>query len=138
MKCSNVFLQQAKRLSQCTSNPERIYKLMRHTMNDTIKLLKAINVLDMMRGMNNRGLVLPRVMDQTRNMCKGMRYGGGEKPRIMAQQLMKWKQTDSWRVLREQKERSTKVWRDSEKILREHQVSERYSRIWENEKKSPF
>ena len=89
-------------------------------MNDTIKLLKAINVLDMMRGMNNRGLVLPRVMDQTRNVCKGMRNGGGEKPRIMAQQVMKWKQTDSWRVVREQKERSTKVWRDSEKILRDH------------------
>ena len=103
-------------------------------MKSTIKLLKAYNVLNLMRGLVNRGIVLPRVIATTRKMCSDMRGGGRNKPRILAETVMKWKLHDAGSVVREQEEVNTRVWRESERILRDLQVSERFFTVWETEK----
>ena len=134
MKCSNGFLKSAIRLSEFTRNPHRVYNVMRHTMNSTIKLLKANNVLNLMRGLVHRGLVLTPVMAMTENLCKSMRGGGGRRPKILAERVMRWKLWDAERVVKEQKEFNTRNWRECEKVLKEYQINERYFILWEREK----
>ena len=107
---------------------------MRQTMKTTIQLLKAYNVLDLMRGLVNRGLALTCVNSLTKKMCSGMVRGGRDRPKILAEKIMKWKLSDAGRVVRERRETNTKVWRENEPVLRDHQVSERFFRLWEEEK----
>ena len=47
---------------------------------------------------------------------------------------MQWKLSDAYFVVKEQKEANTQVWRENERILRDHHVSERFFTIWEEEK----
>ena len=96
---------------------------MRQTMKTTIQLLKAYNVLDLMRGLVNRGLALTCVNSLTKKLCNGMVGGGRDRPKILAEKIMKWKLSDAGRVVRERRETNTQVWRQNEKELRNNQIS---------------
>ena len=131
MRSSNHFLAQAYRLSESTRNPQRVYNAMRRAMNDTIKLLKAVYVMDLLDTIVNRGLVLSTVSGQCRKLCRGLR---GDKHKVISSQLMSWKLQDAKRVLRETKRSHTQIWREEEAVLNEYNVSERFAIIWEVEK----
>ena len=131
MKCSNGFMAEAYRLSQSTSNPQRVYTAIRHTMRMTIRLLQASSVVNLLERLINRGLSTTPVATMCRNACRGL---SDEKPRIIGAQLMKWKVIDARSVLKHRKRENTKVWRENEKVLRQFRVCEDFFVIWEREK----
>ena len=128
---SNRFMVDAYRLSNSTRNPQRAIKTMRRSMNSTIRLLKAIYVVDLLEKMTKRGLVLSSVMKMARGMCSGLK---GDKAKLIADMIMQWKLQDANRVLKEKKRENTRIWREDRAILSELQVSQKYLEIWQNEK----
>ena len=103
-------------------------------MKTSIKLLKAYNVLNLIRGLIHRGIVLPSVTAATKRICKDMRGEGRSKHKILSETIMKWKLNDAECVVREQEETNTRIWRENERVLRDLLVSERFFEIWEKEK----
>ena len=122
---------QAYRLAESTRNPTRAISAMRRAMNDTISLLKAIYVYDLLDKLVNRGLTLTTVWSLSRSLCRGLK---GDKHRVISKKIMNWKLQDASRVLRERKECHTKMWREEGAVLKEYGVSERFAVIWEVEK----
>ena len=86
MRCSNHFMVQAYRLSNHTRNPQRALQTMRRSMNDTISLLKAIYVLDMLEKMVRLGLTLTTVNALSTSLCRGLR---GDKHMTISEKVMK-------------------------------------------------
>ena len=73
---------------------------MRRSMNDTISLLKAIYVLDMLEKMVRLGLTLTTVNALSTSLCRGLR---GDKHMTISEKVMKWKLEDARRVVKERK-----------------------------------
>ena len=100
MKISSHYIALARRLSCVTSSPQRAFLVMRQAMQDTLRLLKAISVLDMFIVLVRRDLVLTTVRHQCASMCRGLQ---GDKEATLARMIMKWKMADAKRVVKERK-----------------------------------
>ena len=61
-------MRKAYGLSNTTRNPQRAIVAMRRSMNDTIKLLKAIYVMDLLEVLVRKGLVLTTVTALTNSL----------------------------------------------------------------------
>ena len=131
MKVSNQFMAQAYCLSNSTRNPQRVMTAMRRAMHDTVSLLKAIYVCDLLERLISRGLVLTGLSSMSKRTCRGLK---GDKHKRIADQVMEWKYQDAKRVLKERKLCHTRMWREEGRVLEQHGVSQRFSAIWEVEK----
>ena len=101
-------------------------------MLDTLRLLKAISVLDMFIVMEKKDLVLTTVQHQCESMCRGLR---GDKKATLARTIMKWKLSDAKRVVKEHKYSHTHAWRKQRCVLIELGVCDPFLRFWESMKK---
>ena len=118
-------------LSYTTSNPQRAKNAMRHVMKQTTRLLKANYVVDLIRNLTKRGLPLREVCSITNKLCRGI---DGSKPNVLSGIIMRWKFNDAMKAAKRSKCESTKVWRETEPMLREYGVSHRFNKIWSDEK----
>ena len=105
---------------------------MKRVMTQTIRLLKADYVTDLLRRLVNRGLALRSVTALADRLCGGLR--GEEKRRVLRDRVMKWKLKDAQTVQKKEKWKNTKVWREEVEVLRWNRVDERFFIIWDKEK----
>ena len=74
---------------------------MKRVMTQTIRLLKADYVTDLLRRLVNRGLALRSVTALADRLCGGLR--GEEKRRVLRDRVMKWKLKDAQTVQKKEK-----------------------------------
>ena len=105
----------AQRLSRCTRNPPRALNAMRRALKDTISLLQAIYVCDLLSALKRNGIALTTVDSTSKRLCKGLHKN---RYKTVANMVMDWKIRDAKRVLREKKAKHTKLWREDEKSFK--------------------
>ena len=54
---------------------------------------------------------------------------------MLVEMMMKWKRVDSIKDLQQQKKDQTKVWRESEAIIKNVNLDRRYQEIWTAEER---
>ena len=72
MDISNGCLAKAQRLSSSTSNPPRALEAMRRALKDTLSLLQAIYVLDLLTILKKRKVALSSVNSVSKRLCRGL------------------------------------------------------------------
>ena len=131
MLYSNEFKEKALRLSNQSRNPQRAWESMRRTIKDTLSLLQAVYVLDLLTCLRGRGLAVNAVSDLSRKLCTGLQR---ERHRTIGDLVMKWKIDDARKQVKQRKERHTRLWREEESVLKSVGVKDRFLAIWEVEK----
>ena len=131
MLYSNEFKEKALRLSNQSRNPQRAWESMRRTIKDTLSLLQAVYVLDLLTCLRGRGLAVNAVSDLSRKLCTGLQR---ERHKTIGDLVMKWKIDDARKQVKQRKERHTRLWREEESVLKSVGVKDRFLAIWEVEK----
>ena len=133
MYISNWFVAESHRLSNRTGNPQRVYNAMRHTIRTTIKMLKAISVLDLFNKLVQNQMALTNVKRTAYKLCKGLKE---DKSRIIANQIMKWKLQDANKQVKHMKWMHTKVLRENEKrtTTKLRRINEKQQQQFQKEK----
>ena len=118
------------------SNPDerqRAYKAMRNLSEQTVKVMKAKSVHEMLRSMRSKNVTLGPV----KAMCKKLYSGKAENHRrsVMENMVMKWKEDDA-RITREKVRRQlSHEWREGEnvKVLDKFKITNSFKRLTNKE-----
>ena len=129
--CSKVYVNDIKQLSLWSSNPARAFVLMRRVINNTIRLLRAEYIADLFDELIHKNTPLRSVKMDSDKLCEHL---PSKHSYTTAMRVMKWRRKDAIKELIQKKEDNMKMWRESEKRLRDLRVLDSYFQIWEEEK----
>ena len=132
MCSSKAYVDEIIQISTLSSNPARAFIIMRHVMNTTTRLLRAEYITDLLDELIYQNVPLRSVKVGSEKLCKHL---PSKRASATAMRVMKWKRRDAERALEREKRNNTKVWRESEKALRELGILDTYfTETWEEEK----
>ena len=128
---SRFFNESINVLANLCTRQDTVIATMKRTMQQTMRYIHALHITDLYKELLKHNLTTTNILSLSKQLCNTLPE---RRRNTLASMITRWKLTDAYDVLREERYNNTRSWRECKRTLQEHNVMKQFMELHKKER----